>query len=97
MMAQMKTAQVRFIFKERVFTFDDRPSGVFWADYCEMSEMEGFNCMSEKLCVPQERVCDGYPDCVIGITVFDEMNCIPELGRATKTSILCEIKGLVVV
>ena len=62
-----------------------------------MSEMEGFNCMSEKLCIPQERVCDGYPDCVIGITVFDEMNCIPELGRATKTSILCEIKGLVVV
>ena len=51
--------------------------------------------MSEKLCVPLERVCDGYPDCVRGTIVFDEMNCIPIPGRAAcKTYILCEIKGL---
>ena len=37
--------------------------------------MEGFNCLSEKLCVPQERVCDGYPDCVRDTTIFDEINC----------------------
>ena len=52
-----------------------------------MSGTEGFNCMSEKLCVPQEHVCDGYPDCVIGRKVFDEMNCIPESGRVAKTCI----------
>ena len=45
-----------------------------------MSGIDGFNCMHENLCVPQERVCDGYPDCVMGTTVFDEMNCIPESG-----------------
>ena len=37
--------------------------------------MEGFNCLSEKLCVRQDYVCDGIPDCVRDAAVFDELNC----------------------
>ena len=101
MMAQMKTARVRpFFCKASLHNYiNDLTSGVFaHADYCGMSGIEGFNCISEKLCVPQEHVCDGYPDCVIGTTVFDEMNCIPKSGtcRAAKTFTQCKIKGLAV-
>ena len=48
--------------------------------------MEGFNCLSEKLCVPQERVCDGYPDCVRDTTIFDEINCT--LAPGTRYSFI---------
>ena len=99
MMVQMKSAQVmllllfcfHFIHGPMIYL----PVHMFWADYCRMSGIEGFNCMSEKLCVPQAHVCDGYPDCVIGTAVFDEMNCIPESGiRLQKyESTQCNIKG----
>ena len=59
-----------------------------WADYCSVSQIDGFNCLSEKFCVPQEHLCDGFPDCVRATTVFDEMNCIPTPGIATKIHVL---------
>lgn len=49
-----------------------------------MAGTEGFNCLIEKLCVPKEHVCDGYPDCVYNVFVFDEEECIPSPGMATK-------------
>lgn len=52
-------------------------------DYCRISEIDGFNCLPEKFCVPQEHVCDGFPDCVRATTVFDETNCIPTPGMVT--------------
>ena len=55
-------------------------------DYCQMDRTAGFNCLSEKYCVPQEHVCDGYPDCVRDMTVFDEINCIPSPGKVTTNS-----------
>lgn len=50
---------------------------VCFTDYCRLSGMEGFNCISEELCIPEDYVCDGIPDCVQASTVFDEMNCLP--------------------
>lgn len=53
----------------------------FATDYCSISKkMNGFNCLSEKLCIPQDYVCDGIPDCIRDRTTFDESNCIPMLG-----------------
>ena len=50
---------------------------IYFTDYCRLSGMEGFNCVSEERCVPQDYVCDGIPDCIQGSVVFDEMNCPP--------------------
>ena len=33
--------------------------------------------------MPHKHVCDGYPDCVHDMTVFDEINCIPSSGKVT--------------
>lgn len=50
---------------------------LYFTDFCRLSGMEGFNCISEELCIPRDYVCDGIPDCIQGSVVFDEMNCPP--------------------
>ena len=37
--------------------------------------MDGFNCLQEGLCLPQEYECDGVPDCVTGLFALDETDC----------------------
>ena len=46
-----------------------------------MTGIKGLNCVTEKLCVPQDHLCDGVPDCVTDTLAFvDEMNCLPTPG-----------------
>ena len=58
---------------------------MYFIDYCRLSGMEGFNCASEALCVPQDYVCDGIPDCVQASVVFDEMNCPPTPSKSINS------------
>ena len=62
-----------------------------FTDYCRLSGMEGFNCISEELCIPEDYVCDGIPDCIQASTVFDEMNCLPpppDPGNSVHTQLM---------
>ena len=49
----------------------------FSPDYCDLGvlSIDGFNCLSEMKCVPQEHVCDGVPDCVVIDTSLEELEC----------------------
>lgn len=42
-------------------------------DYCAEAGIEGFNCLPEQLCVPQEHRCDGVPDCGFIVFATDEI------------------------
>lgn len=59
-------------------------------DYCAVEGIEGYNCLSEKLCVPQNYICDGIPDCVRATLALDEMDCLPTPGTLYR-SMLREI------
>ena len=48
-----------------------------FVDYCTEMGIKGFNCLSEQVCIPQEHICDGIPDCQFSSTVLatDELGC----------------------
>ena len=50
-----------------------------------MEGIEGYNCLSEKLCVPQSYICDGIPDCVRATLAIDEMDCLPTPGTLYRS------------
>ena len=35
--------------------------------------MVGYNCLSERSCIPQDYVCDGVPDCFYFTFALDEL------------------------
>ena len=55
-------------------------------DYCVEAGIEGYNCVIERRCIPQEHFCDGVPDC--GLDVIDErLGCTGEYSHDNSVAL----------